>query len=163
MVIQNRTKDLIVNIVINRKAKHRYFIQETLEAGLILFGWEVKAFKSGNVNISDSYVSFHSGEVYLIGSQFNSLYTTDVHTLRNSNRHRKVLLHKNEILSLYKKIYKHGYTAIALSFFLRNNWCKMKIAIVKGKTQYDKREIKKQSQWKREKNRIVKKIINNYS
>ncbi|XBC43534.1 MAG: SsrA-binding protein SmpB [Buchnera aphidicola (Meitanaphis flavogallis)] len=156
MIKKNTIKNPMTSIVVNRKAKHKYFIKETLEAGLVLLGWEVKAFKSGNINISNSYISFYLNEVYLIGSQFNFLYTTNLHTLHHVSRNRKILLHKNEIMSLRSKIYKTGYTAIALSLFLKNSWCKIQIAIVKGKTKYDKRETKKESQWKLEKNRILK-------
>ncbi|XBC38399.1 MAG: SsrA-binding protein SmpB [Buchnera aphidicola (Floraphis choui)] len=159
-MINKKLNHSIVNIAVNRKAKHKYFIEDTLEAGLVLLGWEVKAFKSGHVNISDSYISFNLGEVYLIGSQFSALHTTNLHTLRNFSRHRKVLLNKNENVFLYNKVYKSGYTAIVLSFFLKNNWCKMNIAVAKGKTQFEKREAEKKSQWKLEKNRIMKKQIN---
>ncbi|XBC44589.1 MAG: SsrA-binding protein SmpB [Buchnera aphidicola (Schlechtendalia peitan)] len=156
MNIKYNSSNLNITVAFNKKVKHRYFIEDTLEAGLVLLGWEVKAFKSGNINIIDSYVSFYLGEVYLIDSQFSSLYTNNIHISYDSNRKRKILLKKYEIIFLYNKIYKNNYTAVALEFFLKNNWCKTKIAIVKGKTQYDKREIERKNKWKLEKNRIMK-------
>ncbi|XBC39447.1 MAG: SsrA-binding protein SmpB [Buchnera aphidicola (Nurudea shiraii)] len=158
MIERKKYNNLITKIAFNKKAKYKYFIKETLEVGLVLLGWEVKAFKSGNINISDSYISFNSGEFYLIGAQFNALPTTQSYSSCIFNRDRKILLNKHEIMFLYQKMYKSGYTIITLSCFLKNNWCKMKIAIAKGKTQHDKREEKKQAQWNLEKIKIFKKI-----
>ncbi|QCI23264.1 SsrA-binding protein SmpB [Buchnera aphidicola] len=157
MKTERKVNNSIVNIVVNRKIKYRYFIKETLEAGLVLLSWEVKSFKLGHINISDSYVLFNLNEAYLTGAKFNSIYTTHSYTFRDSNRNRKILLHKNEITLLYNRICKEGYSAVTLSCFLKNSWCKIKIAIVKGKTKYDKRETEKKSQWNIEKNRLMKK------
>ncbi|ANF17023.1 hypothetical protein XW81_01190 [Buchnera aphidicola (Schlechtendalia chinensis)] len=156
--MKHKVNDSVTNIVVNRKAKYNYFVESTLDAGLVLLGWEVKALKLGNVNIVNSYVSFHLGEVYLFGVQFNPLHTTSLHTFHHLKRKIKVLLKKNEIISLHNKIYKNGYTAIVLSFFLKNSWCKIKIAIAKGKTQRDKRDEEKKSMWNLEKSRIMKKV-----
>ncbi|XBC40968.1 MAG: SsrA-binding protein SmpB [Buchnera aphidicola (Nurudea yanoniella)] len=157
MIEKKRSNNLIINIFVNKKAKYEYFIQERLEAGLVLFGWEVKAFKSRNINISNSYISFRLGECYLVGSQFNTISTMQsCIPICNPQRDKKILLHKHEIIALQNKIYKKGYTVIVLSCFLKNNWCKIEIAVAKGKTQYDKRETKKKSQWKLEKSRILK-------
>lgn len=143
-------------IIVNRKAQYNFSIEETLEAGIVLLGWEVKSLKFGNINITNSYIELKAGEAYLIGAQFNPVSKSNLHIQYDPNRVRKILLHKNEILNLYNKLHRNKLTIVVLSIFFRKNWCKIRIGVAKGRQMRDKREYKKQNEWKKTKNKFLK-------
>ena len=127
----------------NRKAKHDYFISETIEAGIVLTGTEIKSLRSGRANIKDSYATVKNGEVYLINMHISSYENGNIFN-HEETRSRKLLLHKKEILKLYNKIRLEGYTLVPLKVYLKGRYAKVLLGIAKGKKNYDKREdIKK--------------------
>ncbi|CAL4042871.1 SsrA-binding protein SmpB [Buchnera aphidicola] len=147
-------------IVINKKAKYSYNIEEEYESGIILLGWEVKSIRSKKVNINGSYISLFANEAFLFSSTFEPLPTISTHVVYDPMRNRKLLLHKEQIYFLRGKVNREGYTLIALSLFWKKNWCKLKIGIGKGIKKLDKREREKKNQWQLDKNRILKNTKN---
>lgn len=123
----------------NPVAYHNYTIQDTLEAGIVLTGTEIKSIRSGKVNLKDSYAAITNGEVYVYSMhispyEFGNIFNKD------PLRPRKLLLHKREIFKLVGLIKQQGYTLIPISLYFRGNKVKMQLGIGKGKKLYDKRE-----------------------
>ncbi|MFS1563029.1 MAG: SsrA-binding protein SmpB [Candidatus Arsenophonus phytopathogenicus] len=143
-------------ITLNKSARHQYFISEEIEAGLALQGWEVKALRAGKANISDSYVLLKEGEAYLFGATITPLNVASSHVVCDPMRTRKLLLNQRELDSLFGKINRKGHTAVALSLYWKNAWCKVKIGVAKGKKEHDKRSDIKDREWKLDKARIMK-------
>ncbi len=140
----------------NRQARHDYFIQNDIEVGLELQGWEVKSLRAGKVNIAESYIFFKGGEAYMSGATITPLNATSTHVVSNSTRIRKLLLKRRELNSLIGKVNREGYTVIALSMYWKHSWAKLKIGLAKGKKLHDKRDSAKDRDWLRDKARIMK-------
>ena len=138
-------------IALNKRARHDYFIEDEIEAGLELQGWEVKSMRAGKANLSDSYVIFKNGEAFLFGASIAS-----THVVCDPTRTRKLLLKQRELDSLFGKANRDGFTLIALSLYWKGAWAKVKIGLAKGKKQQDKREDIKEREWKVAKERIMK-------
>ena len=136
------------NIALNKRARHDYFIEDEIEAGLELQGWEVKSMRAGKANISDSYVIFKNGEAFL--------FVASTHIVCDPTRTRKLLLNKRELASLFGKANRDGFTIVALSLYWKSAWAKVKIGLAKGKKQHDKRDDIKEREWKVTKDRIMK-------
>ncbi len=145
-------------IVVNKKARFDYFIEDEYEAGLALLGWEVKSLRAGKVNLSEAHVIIKHGEAYLLGSQIQPLPTAAAHLPPDPTRTRKLLLHRKEINRLLGSIERQGYTLVPLSLFWKKNKVKVKIALAKGKKTHDKRETIKNRDWHRESGRLLKKL-----
>lgn len=128
----------------NKKAYHDYFIEDELEAGLVLTGTEIKSIRLGKVNIKDAYCEIKNNELFIVGMSI-SPYTFGNIFNHEEKRKRKLLVHKKEILKLYNKTIKEGFTIIPLRIVIRNGIAKIDIAIAKGKKLYDKREDMKKS------------------
>lgn len=143
-------------IALNKRARHDYFIEEEIEAGLSLQGWEVKSMRAGKANLSDSYVIFNQGEAFLFGANIQPLSVASTHIVCDPTRTRKLLLSKRELDTLFGKANRDGYTVLALSLYWKNAWAKVKIGLAKGKKQHDKREDIKEREWKMQKDRIMK-------
>ncbi|ATM99911.1 MULTISPECIES: SsrA-binding protein SmpB [Proteus] len=143
-------------IALNKRARHEYFIEDEIEAGLSLQGWEVKSLRAGKANISDSYVVMRDGEAYLFGATITPLNVASSHVVCDPTRTRKLLLKQRELDNLYGQINRDGYTVVALSLYWKNAWCKIKIGVAKGKKDHDKRETIKDREWKLDKARIMK-------
>ncbi|OGT66421.1 MAG: SsrA-binding protein [Gammaproteobacteria bacterium RIFCSPHIGHO2_12_FULL_45_9] len=143
-------------LVQNKKAFHDYFIEERLEAGLVLQGWELKSLRDGRVQLKDSYVLLKNGEAFLIGILITPLNTVSTHITPDPQRTRKLLLHTRELARLKLAIEREGYTVVPLDLHWAHNRVKAEIAIAKGKAQHDKRETLKQREWAREKQRLLK-------
>lgn len=141
----------------NKKAKFQYFIEEEFEAGIVLEGSEIKSIRTGKVNIEDSYVDFDkNGEVFLLNSYITP-YKLATFFNHEARRKRKLLLKRKEINKIVGKIKTKGLTCIPLILYINNkNFAKVKIAIVKGKKLYDKREAIKERDYQREKAMLVK-------
>lgn len=139
----------IKEIAINRKAKHDYYLEETYEAGLVLQGTEIKSLRKGKVQLKESYVSFSNGEAYVKGMTI-SQYENGTYNNHDETRERKLLLHKEQIKKLYDKVRLQGYTVIPKKIYLSNGKAKLEIALAKGKTLYDKRQVDKERAIKRE-------------
>ncbi|MBR4890501.1 MAG: SsrA-binding protein SmpB [Clostridia bacterium] len=134
--MENKTKKLVSN---NKKAYHDYFIDEKIEAGIALFGTEVKSVRAGNVNLKDSYVSLRTGEAILIGMHISPYEQGNIFN-RDPLRERKLLLHKKEIMRLIGKTKEKGYSLIPLSVYFLGSKAKVELGLARGKKAYDKRE-----------------------
>ena len=143
-------------IALNKRARHDYFIEDEIEAGLELQGWEVKSMRAGKANISDSYVIFKNGEAFLFGASIQPLNVASTHIVCDPIRTRKLLLNKRELASLFGKANRDGFTIVALSLYWKSAWAKVKIGLAKGKKQQDKRDDIKEREWKVTKDRIMK-------
>ena len=129
--------------ILNRKAKYNYQIFESLEAGIVLTGTEIKSIREGKANIKDSYARIKNDEIFLINMHISS-YDNGNRFNHDETRERKLLLHKKEILKFRDKIKLEGYTIVPLKVYLKNGRAKVLIGLAKGKKNYDKREdIKK--------------------
>ena len=145
--------------ILNRKAKHDYFIEEVYEAGIVLTGTEIKSIRNGNCNIKDWYGIIRNHEVYLL-NMFVSPYKEGNIFNHEETRNRKLLLHKKEIKKLEEAIQLKGLTLIPLKlYFAENNILKVSLGVCRGKKDYDKRESIKERDMKRE----ALKNIKNYS
>ena len=145
-----------MSIIVNKKAFHDYFIEEKLEAGIALEGWEVKAIRAGRANIKESYVVLRSGEVFLFGMHITPLPQASTHIKPDPIRTRKLLLHANQISKLIGKVERAGYTLIPLDLHFQRGRIKLEIGLAKGKKQHDKREAEKDRDWDREKARLMR-------
>ncbi len=140
----------------NKRARFEYFIEEEIEAGLSLHGWEVKSLRANKANLSDSYVTIIDNEAYLFGVTLVPLNAASSHIICDPMRIRKLLLKRRELESLIRKIKREGYTAVALSIYWKNAWCKVKVGIAKGKKEHDKRNTIRDREWKKDKSRMMK-------
>lgn len=145
-----------MSIVDNRKAFHDYFIEEQLEAGLVLEGWEVKAIRAGRVQLKESYVIYRDGAFYLFGCHITPLQSASTHIHPDPVRTRKLLLNQAEISRLIGKVERAGYTMVALNLHYSKGNIKADIGLAKGKKQHDKRESEKDREWQREKQRLMR-------
>lgn len=146
-------------IVVNKKVRFDYFIEEEYEAGLVLEGWEIKSLRAVKVNLSDAHVIIKHGEAFLLGAQIQPLPTASAHSLPEADRTRKLLMHKQELNKLIGHVERQGYTLVPLSLYWKKNKIKAKIALAKGKKSYDKRDATKDRDWQRDKSRIMKKNL----
>ena len=154
--MRQKTKSGLKIISNNRKARFNYFFNEFFEAGIVLQGSEVKSLREGKVNISDSYALDHQGEIFLINSHISS-YKESSYNNHDPIRNRKLLLNKREINKLIGRINREGFTLIPTKLYFKKGKVKVEIAVAKGKKQYDKRQVKKQRDWNREKARYFRK------
>ncbi len=139
----------------NKKAWHDYFVDEKLEAGIELFGTEVKSLRAGAVNMKDSYCSFKNGEIFALGLQISPYEKGNIFN-KEPLRPKKLLLHKREILRLAGKSAEKGYSVIPLSLYFSKGRVKMEIGLCRGKKLYDKREDMARADAKRDMERAFK-------
>ena len=130
------------DIAVNRKAYHDYMIEDTYEAGMVLYGSEIKSLRKGKVSLKEAYVTFVHGEAFVKGMHIAS-YKEATYNAHDETRDRKQLLHKREIAKLFSRCKLQGYTCIPLRVYLKDGRAKIEIALAKGKTLYDKRESDK--------------------
>ena len=143
-------------IAVNKKARHDYFIEDTLEAGLVLQGWEVKSLRAKSIQLKESYILLKDGEAWLFGAHISPLPTASTHIDPDPTRSRKLLLHRREIDRLIGAVERKGYTIVALKLYWKKGRAKVEIGIAKGKQLHDKRSTQKDRDWAREKARILK-------
>jgi len=143
-------------IALNRRARHEYFIEENLEAGLTLQGWEVKSLRAGKAQITEAYVIVKDGEAWLLGAHVNPLPTTSTHFVADPTRTRKLLLHRAEIDRLVGAVERKGYTLVPLRLYWKKGNVKLEVGLARGKKAHDKRATEKDRDWAREKSRILK-------
>lgn len=137
MVKLNKSnKKIIAN---NKKARHEYFIEDTIEAGIALKGTEVKSIRQGKVSIKESHASIDDGEVFINAMHISPYEQGNIYNV-DPLRKRKLLLHKREIMKLHAGIQQQGYTLVPLKVYIRNGKVKLELALAKGKKIYDKRE-----------------------
>jgi len=139
----------------NKKARHDYTIEDTLEAGIVLLGPEVRSLREGRANLSDSYARIKNGEVYLYNFHISPYPYSPVKEL-DPLRPRKLLLHKREIKRLIGKTEQKGYTLIPIKVYFTRGIAKVEIALAKGKTKYDRRKELREKEAKREMDQMKK-------
>ncbi len=135
--------------IVNRKARHDYFVVEEYECGIVLTGTEIKSIRDGSCNIGDSYGHIRKGELFLL-NMFVGIYKEGNIFNHQETRTRKLLMHKNEIIKLDNKVKLEGFTLIPLKVYFKNNKVKVSLGLCKGKKDYDKRESIKDRDIKRE-------------
>jgi SsrA-binding protein len=145
-----------MTITTNKKAFHDYFVEEKIEAGMMLEGWEVKSIRSGRVQLKEAYVIVKGGEIWIVGLHLTPLQTASTHVHPDPTRTRKLLLHRNQIDKLIGKVERSGYTLLPLDLHYTRGRVKAEIGLAKGKKQFDKRADEKDKDWKREQNRLLK-------
>ena len=149
-------KQQSATIVVNKKVRFDYFIEDEYEAGLVLEGWEIKSLRAGKINLSDAHVIVKYGEAWLLGAQIQPLPTASTHNHPDSIRTRKLLLNRRELSQLIGSVERQGYTLVPLSLYWKKNRVKIKIALAKGKKMHDKRTATKDRDWQRDRSRIMK-------
>jgi SsrA-binding protein len=140
----------------NRRARFEYAIDEQFEAGMVLEGWEVKAIRAGQVQLTDGYVHIRDGELFLIGCRINALRTASTHIHPEADRTKKLLMRKDEIRRLVGKVEQKGFTLVPLNLHYKDGRVKAEIALAKGKSQHDKRDTEKKRDWVREHGRLMR-------
>lgn len=143
-------------IILNKKARHDYFIEEKHEAGIALEGWEVKSLRAGKVQIRDSYVLLKDGEAYLFGALITPLPTASTHIHPDAQRTRKLLLHRRELDKLIGAVERKGYALVTTAMYWKRGRAKVEIGLARGKKAYDKRAELKEREWERSKQRLLK-------
>ena len=143
-------------IALNKKARHDYFIEQSLEAGISLKGWEVKSLRDNRVQIKESYVILKNNELFLFGAHISPLISASTHVDPDPIRTRKLLLHRLEINRLRDKINQKGATVVPLKLYWVRGKVKLEIGVAKGKKAHDKRQDIKDKDWKRDKARALK-------
>lgn len=131
-----RSKKIIAQ---NKKARHDFFVIDTYEAGIALYGTEVKSLRLGAVNLKDSYCYIKDGELFSTGIHISPYEKGNIFN-RDPLRERKLLMHKREILKLYSAVGREGYTLVPLSLYFAGDKVKVELGVCKGKKLYDKRE-----------------------
>ena len=154
LMAENKTSTKL--IADNRKARHDYFVIETYEAGIELFGTEVKSLRAGGVNLKDSYCEIDGGEMFALGVHISPYEQGNIFN-REPLRPKKLLLHKREIMKLTGLVSREGYTLVPLSLYFKGSRVKMALGLCKGKKLYDKRE----SIAKRDANRDIERAMKN--
>ncbi len=139
----------------NKKAFHDYFVEESLEAGIELFGTEVKSLRQGACNLKDAWCSIIGGEIFVNGMHISPYEKGNIFN-RDPTRVRRLLLHKKEINRLFGLMKQQGYTLIPLSVYLKNSRVKVQVGLCRGKKLYDKREDAARKDMKREAERHLK-------
>ena len=149
----NQTKKIIAQ---NKKARHDYFVEETFEAGVELFGTEVKSLRSGTVNLKDSYCEVDRGELFALGVHISPYEQGNIFN-RDPLRDRKLLMHKREIMKLHGQVGQKGFSVIPLSLYFSGSYVKVELGLCRGKKLYDKRD----SQAKRDSERNIERYSKN--
>ena len=143
-------------IVLNKRAKFNYQLHDKFEAGLALEGWEVKSLRAGKCQLMDTYVLLKGGEAFLLGCTITPLPSASAHIPTESQRTRKLLLHRREIARLIGATQQKGQTCIPVALYWKNNKVKCEIALATGKKEHDKRATIKERDWNRDKARMLK-------
>ncbi|WP_062323623.1 SsrA-binding protein SmpB [Halolactibacillus sp. JCM 19043] len=133
----------------NKKANHDFFIEETIEAGIVLQGTEIKSIRNGRVNMKDSFARVSNGEVFLHNLHISPYEQGNIHN-HEPTRMRKLLLHKKQIAKLIGETQQAGYSLVPIKMYLKDGYAKVLIGLGKGKKKYDKREDLKRKQMNRD-------------
>ncbi|ARU61474.1 SsrA-binding protein [Tumebacillus avium] len=139
----------------NKKATHDYFIEETIEAGLVLTGTEIKSIRQGRANLRDSFARISSGEIHLLNMHISPFEQGNRHNV-DPTRTRKLLMHKQQINKLFGQTREKGYALVPLKLYIKNGYCKVLIGLAKGKKNYDKRQDIANKDAKREMERALR-------
>lgn len=142
-------------ISVNRQARHEYFVLETYEAGIELYGTEIKSIRTGSVNLKEAWADIQNGQVYIYGMHISPYEKGNIFN-KDPFRARRLLLHKKEIVKLSSKIQQDGLTLVPLSLYYKNQYVKVELGLCKGKKLYDKREADAKKNAKRDIDRALK-------
>jgi SsrA-binding protein len=143
-------------IALNKSAGHEYHIEQRLECGLVLEGWEAKSMRAGRVQLKESYVKILHGEAFLIGAHISPLTSASTHITPDPTRTRKLLLKRAELSRLIGQTERAGYTLVPTAMYWKGGRAKLEIGLAKGKKLHDKRATERDRDWQREKERIFK-------
>ncbi len=143
-------------IVLNKKARHDFFIEDSIEAGLALEGWEVKSLREGRVQLREAYVVLKDNEAWLIGAHITPLVSASTHVNTDPTRSRKLLLHREQIDRLIGAVERRGFTVVPTRMHWHRGRAKLDIGLARGKRKQDKRATEKERDWQRQKQRILK-------
>jgi SsrA-binding protein len=156
MTISSKSPPHTKTIGLNKKAAHEYFLEERIEAGIALEGWEVKSVRAGKIQLVDSYILLKNNEAWLFGTQIPPLSTTSKQSPVDPKRTRRLLLHRRQIDRLIGATEREGYTIVPTKLYFLRGRVKLEIAVAKGKKQHDKRATEKDRDWNREKGRLLR-------
>jgi SsrA-binding protein len=143
-------------IALNKRARFEYHIDERIEAGLSLEGWEVKSLRESRVQFADSYLLLKDNEAFLFGCRIDPLQTVSTHITPDPTRTRKLLLHRREIDRITGLVERKGFTVIPTAMYWSHSKVKVEIGVARGKKAHDKRHDQKERDWERQKARIMK-------
>jgi len=146
----------IKTVATNRKAYHNYNLYDSLEAGIVLTGSEIKSIRAGRVSLGDAYVRPEAGELWLLNAHI-ARYEASSYLSHEPTRPRKLLLHRKQIDSLTSKLLEKGFTLVPLKLYIKGSIAKVEIALAKGKKLYDKRDSIARREVEREMGRAIKK------
>ena len=156
MAKKKKKPNLGNSIAVNKRARFEYQIEERIEAGLALEGWEVKSLRAGQIQFGDSYVLLKDKQAYLFGTLIPPLPTVSTHITPDPTRTRKLLLHRSEINKITAAVERQGYTVVPTAMYWSKGKVKVEIGTAKGKKQHDKRKVDKDRDWKVQQGRIMK-------
>ena len=142
-------------IVLNKKVRRDYFVDERFEAGISLQGWEVKSLRAGKVEIIDSYILLKDGEAYLFGALITPLSSSSAY-ISEKQRNRKLLLHRTELNKIIGAVERKGFALVPTALYWKNGHVKLEIGVARGKKMHDKRETEKKRDWQRQKARLLR-------
>ena len=143
-------------IALNKRARHEYYFEDRFEAGLALQGWELKAIRAGRAIIGESYAMVLNNELFLIGAQITPLSQASSHVIADPHRTRKLLLHRREIDTLIGRVQRDGYTVVPTALYWKGNKVKAEVVLAKGKQSHDKRDVARDRDWARDKQRAMR-------
>jgi SsrA-binding protein len=145
-------------VAVNRRARHEYAVEETLEAGIALTGTEIKSIRAGRVNLAEAYARIERGEAWLIGAHI-APYEQGNRNNHEPTRTRKLLLHRDQIAELVGRTQAKGFTLVPLKLYIRNGMAKLEIGVARGKKAYDKRRTIAERDARRELERSTKERV----
>ena len=145
-------------VAVNRRARHEYAVEETLEAGIALTGTEIKSIRAGRVNLAEAYARIEKGEAWLIGAHI-APYEQGNRNNHEPTRTRKLLLHRDQIAELLGRTQAKGFTLVPLKLYIRNGMAKLEIGVARGKKAYDKRRTIAERDARRELERSTKERV----
>lgn len=143
-------------IALNKRARFEYHLDERIEAGIALEGWEVKALRAAKVQFGESYVLLKNGQAYLFGCLITPLHSASTHVKPDPMRNRRLLLHRREIDRLIGMVERKGHTIVPIAMYWKKGKVKVEIAVARGKQTHDKRQAQKDRDWGRQKQRLMK-------
>jgi SsrA-binding protein len=149
----------VTTIALNKKASFNYHIHDTMEAGIVLAGWEVKGLRLSKAQITEGHIIIRHGQIFLVGSTIHAPEYASKNIICETQRTRKLLMHKKQILKLEGQAQRASYSIIPLKLYWKKNKVKCEIALVSGKKKYDKRQSLKEKDWNRQKQSLFKKNL----
>ncbi len=150
------SKSSTATIAENRRARFEYFIEKRFEAGLVLEGWEVKSLRAGRGQIGEGYAIIKNGAAWLLGSHIAPLLSASTHRPTDPERTRKLLLHRRELNELAGAVERRGFTLVPLRLYWKKGRAKIELGLVRGKKLHDKREVERERDWQRQRQRLLK-------